>query len=94
MVILGTAVFFTLLPIVGDLPSFPGHSLMDILAYLHHQAVHLIVLACEGCVLLLTNLRIIAPGKHLARAGAENAQKRHFIIALGRSMQRRSGFVG
>lgn len=43
MVILGTVVFFTLLPIAREVPSIAGHSLMDILNFLHDESVHLII---------------------------------------------------
>ncbi len=43
LVIIGTAVFFTLWPLVVDLPAFTGRSLMDSIAFLHKQAVHLII---------------------------------------------------
>ncbi len=44
MVVLGTAVFFILLPIIGSTPGMIGRSVPDVLAYLHHQAIHLIVI--------------------------------------------------
>ncbi|HEU0117792.1 MAG TPA: flagellar biosynthesis protein FlhB [Alphaproteobacteria bacterium] len=44
MVLLGTAVFFTLLPVINQLPVFTGHSLIDMIAFLHHETVHLIVI--------------------------------------------------
>ncbi|MDX2028220.1 MAG: flagellar biosynthesis protein FlhB [Alphaproteobacteria bacterium] len=43
MVILGIVVFFTLLPIVYKIPSFAGHSLIDVMNFLHDEAVHLII---------------------------------------------------
>jgi flagellar biosynthetic protein FlhB len=44
LVVLGTVVFFTLMPIVRDLPSMQGQSLMDSMLFLYHQAIHLIIL--------------------------------------------------
>ena len=52
LLLLGTAVFFTLWPLIGQLPSFEGRPMMDTMALLHQQAVHLII------VLLMTFLII------------------------------------
>lgn len=44
LVLLGTVAFFTLLPVAQILPSFIGHSLMDTIAYMHSQTIHLIIM--------------------------------------------------
>lgn len=43
MIVLGGVVFLTLMPVVNNLPGFTGHSLMDVMKFLHDQAVHLII---------------------------------------------------
>lgn len=52
LIFLGTIVFFTLYPVAQILPSFTGHSLMDVIAYLHQQVVHLIVMILLGFTVL------------------------------------------
>ncbi len=44
LVVLGIIVFFTLVPVVRDLPSMQGADLMVSMHYLYHQAIHLIIL--------------------------------------------------
>jgi flagellar biosynthetic protein FlhB len=44
LVLLGAAVFFTLWPLVANLPAFTGRPLLDSVNYLHHQAIHLIII--------------------------------------------------
>jgi flagellar biosynthetic protein FlhB len=44
LVVLGTMVFFTLLPVAQLLPTFTGHPLMDVIAYLQKQVVHLLIM--------------------------------------------------
>jgi flagellar biosynthetic protein FlhB len=44
LVLLGTAVFFTLMPLVDNLPAFTGRPLLDAVAFMHGQAIHLIVI--------------------------------------------------
>lgn len=43
LVILGSVVALILLPIINNLPAFTGRSLLSSIAYLHQQAVHLII---------------------------------------------------
>ena len=43
LVVLGTVAFFTLWPIVPNLPGFTGKPLMDSVAFMHDRAVHLIL---------------------------------------------------
>jgi flagellar biosynthesis protein FlhB len=44
LVVLGLAVFLTLWPLVGDLPGFTGRPLMESVAFLHKQAIHLLII--------------------------------------------------
>jgi len=44
LIIFGYMVFLTLMPVVADLPAITGHSLMDVLAYMHDRAIHLLVM--------------------------------------------------
>lgn len=44
LIVLGGIVFLTLWPVMENLPASGGHDLMDIVAYLHHQAVHMIIM--------------------------------------------------
>lgn len=44
LVVLGIVVFFTLLPMMQELPFFTGHPMMDSVAYMHKEAVHLIIM--------------------------------------------------
>lgn len=44
LVVIGFMVFSTLWPVINEIPDFTGRPLMDLLAYLHHQAVHLIIM--------------------------------------------------
>lgn len=53
LIVLGSAVFAILSPLVANLPGFVGKPLMDSVAFLHDQAVHLIIV-------LLTIFMLIA----------------------------------
>jgi flagellar biosynthetic protein FlhB len=44
MVVLGLVVYITLKPVVETLPLFSGRDMLAILAYFHHQAVHLVIM--------------------------------------------------
>ncbi len=44
LIVLGTMTFFVLLPIVQELPQFAGRDLIDTMHYMHHQAIHLIIM--------------------------------------------------
>jgi flagellar biosynthetic protein FlhB len=44
MLLMGTVVFYTLYPVAENMKDFTGRSLIDAMAYLHQQAVHLIVM--------------------------------------------------
>ncbi len=44
LVVLGTVVVFTLIPVAQMMPSFTGHPLMDSIAYLQQQTIHLILM--------------------------------------------------
>jgi len=44
LVVLGIAVFYTLWPLIGDLPGFIGRPLLDSVAFLGRQAVHLLII--------------------------------------------------
>lgn len=44
MIIIGTAVFFVLMPIIDDAPAFSLRPLMDIMAYMHDKALRLIII--------------------------------------------------
>ena len=44
--------FLTLLPIVRSLPAFNGHDMMDIIALIHSEAVHLIIIILLGFFLI------------------------------------------
>ena len=43
LVVLGTATYYTLLPLVDDMVGLTGWSFISSIAYLHQQAVHLII---------------------------------------------------
>src|SRR5262249_23678301 len=43
-IVLGTVVFFTLMPLINQVPVFTGHPLMEVIALLHKQTVHLITM--------------------------------------------------
>jgi len=52
LVVLGGVVFLTLWPVMLSLPASGGHDLMDIVAYLHHEAVHLIIMVVVAFTLI------------------------------------------
>lgn len=44
LIVVGFMVFSTLWPVIHEIPNFTGRPLMELLEYLHHQAVHLIIM--------------------------------------------------
>jgi flagellar biosynthesis protein FlhB len=44
LVVLGAVVFYTLMPVIKELPVFAGYPLLSMIAFLHHQIIHLIIL--------------------------------------------------
>jgi flagellar biosynthetic protein FlhB len=44
MVVLGTIVFFTLLPVAQEMPLFTGHPLPEVIVFLHQKAIHLVIM--------------------------------------------------
>lgn len=43
LIVLGSAVFFILMPLVGVLPNFVGRPLLESVSFLHSQAVHMLI---------------------------------------------------
>jgi len=44
LVVLGTVVFFTLKPVVNNLPGILGQNLTEVMNFLHREAIHLVIL--------------------------------------------------
>lgn len=44
LLILGIAAYYTLRPLINEMPNFTGQPLLETLSYLHQQALHLIIL--------------------------------------------------
>lgn len=55
LILLGSATYFTLRPLIGEMPNLTGQPLMATLEYLHQQAVHMIII-------LLLLFSVIAAG--------------------------------
>ncbi len=52
LVVLGTIVFFALVPVAEELPAMSGHDLTDMVAFLHRQSIRLIVLLMIGFIFI------------------------------------------
>jgi flagellar biosynthesis protein FlhB len=44
LIVLGTAAYYTLMPLLPDLPGFVGRPIMDTVAYMHDKSIHLVVI--------------------------------------------------
>jgi flagellar biosynthetic protein FlhB len=44
LLLIGSVVYYTLYPVAEDMKVFTGHTLVDAMLYMHHQAVHLIIM--------------------------------------------------